>query len=138
MRLLLFIIIIMRKEEELLSMGIIAMRNFDQIHDSPGSTHTDRWPLGQGQLHQPIGDCLDQRNSQHPLSALAQVLILVEDTNDNSPIFTSLPSEAIMVRENQEGGKVASFKASDKDSGAFGQVRVVKFTTSARFFILQT
>ena len=52
--------------------------------------------------------------------------------------FTSLPSEAIMVRENQEGGKVASFKASDKDSGAFGQVRVVKFTTSARFFILQT
>ena len=47
------------------------MRNFDQIHDSPGSTHTDRWPLGQGQLHQPIGDCLDQRNSQHPFSTLA-------------------------------------------------------------------
>ena len=69
---------------------------------------------------------------------MAQVLILVEDTNDNSPIFTSLPSEAILVQENQEGGKVASFKASDKDSGAFGQVRVVKFTTSARFFILRT
>ena len=69
---------------------------------------------------------------------MPQVLILVEDTNDNSPIFTSLPSEAILVRENQEGGKVASFKASDKDSGAFGQVRVVKFTTSARFFILRT
>ena len=47
------------------------MRNFDQLYDLPGFTHTDRWPLGQGQLHQPIGDCLDQRNSQHPLSGLA-------------------------------------------------------------------
>ena len=69
-RLWLFIIMIMRRDKELLLMGIIKMRHFDQLYDSPGSTHTDRWPLGQGQLHQPIGDCLDQRNSQHPLSGL--------------------------------------------------------------------
>ena len=53
------------------------------------------------------------------------MLILVEDTNDNSPIFTSLPSEAVLVKENEKPGKVATFKAADRDSGAFGQVRIV-------------
>ena len=52
------------------------------------------------------------------------MLILVEDTNDNSPIFTSLPTESVLVKENQEPGKVATFKANDRDSGAFGQVRI--------------
>ena len=46
----------------------------------------------------------------------------MEDTNDNSPIFTSLPSEAVTVNENEKPGKVATFKATDRDSGAFGQV----------------
>ena len=55
---------------------------------------------------------------------LSQVLILVEDTNDNSPIFTSLPTESVLVKENQEPGKIATFKANDRDSGAFGQVRI--------------
>ena len=49
----------------------------------------------------------------------------MEDTNDNSPIFTSLPSEAVLVKENEKPGKVATFKATDRDSGAFGQVRIV-------------
>ena len=53
------------------------------------------------------------------------MLILVEDTNDNSPIFTSLPTEAVLVKENEKLGKVATFKATDRDSGAFGQVRIV-------------
>ena len=51
-----------------------------------------------------------------------QVLILVEDTNDNRPIFTAVPSEAILVNENEAAGTVATFKATDRDSGAFGQV----------------
>ena len=48
----------------------------------------------------------------------------MEDTNDNSPIFTSLPTEAVLVKENKKLGKVATFKANDRDSGAFGQVRI--------------
>ena len=51
-----------------------------------------------------------------------QVLILVEDTNDNRPIFTAVPSEAILVKENEAAGTVATFEATDRDSGAFGQV----------------
>ena len=50
------------------------------------------------------------------------LLLLVEDTNDNPPVFTSLPSEAVKVRENQEPGTIATFQATDRDSGAFGQV----------------
>ena len=49
----------------------------------------------------------------------------MEDTNDNSPIFTSLPSEAVVVKENEKPGKVATFKATDRDSGAFGQVTII-------------
>ena len=49
------------------------------------------------------------------------LLILVEDTNDNTPVFTELPP-AVVVQEHQQPGIVAQFRATDKDSGAFGQV----------------
>ena len=51
----------------------------------------------------------------HPL------LILVEDTNDNIPVFTEVP-HAVVVQEHQQPGVIARFKATDKDSGAFGHV----------------
>ena len=51
----------------------------------------------------------------HPL------LILVEDTNDNVPVFTEVP-HAVVVQEHQQPGVIARFKATDKDSGAFGHV----------------
>ena len=55
------------------------------------------------------------------------MLLLVEDANDNSPVFTSLPTP-VEVAEHvapQPGGTViARFRAEDKDSGAFGQVCV--------------
>ena len=51
------------------------------------------------------------------------MLIIVEDTNDNTPVFTALPTEAVRVREDQEPAVIATLRAEDSDSGAFGQVR---------------
>jgi len=52
------------------------------------------------------------------------LLILVEDTNDNSPVFVSVPQGPIRVTEHQlpEDEVIATFRAEDEDSGAFGQV----------------
>ena len=60
------------------------------------------------------------------------LLILVEDINDNVPVFTDIP-HAVVVQEHQEPGVIARFRASDKDSGAFGQVQ--SCTISKIFFI---
>ena len=49
------------------------------------------------------------------------LLVLVEDVNDNTPVFTLLP-HTVVVEENQKPGAIAEFKATDQDSGAFGQV----------------
>ena len=55
------------------------------------------------------------------------LLILVEDTNDNVPVFTELP-HAVVVQEHHKPGVIARFKATDKDSGAFGQVHLLSFS----------
>lgn len=51
------------------------------------------------------------------------LLVLVEDSNDNSPVFVSLPGP-VRVVENKlpENRAIAQFRAEDTDSGAFGQV----------------
>ena len=49
------------------------------------------------------------------------LLLLVEDTNDNIPVFTELPP-VVVVQEHLQQGVVAQFLATDEDSGAFGQV----------------
>ena len=50
------------------------------------------------------------------------MLILVEDVNDNSPIF--LPYQtSITLSENTPPRDVAVVEATDPDEGPFGQVR---------------
>ncbi|CAK1540672.1 unnamed protein product [Leptosia nina] len=48
-------------------------------------------------------------------------LLLVEDVNDNEPIFKPYPS-AISVKENEPPSILASVEATDLDEGAYGQV----------------
>ncbi|CAD0199964.1 unnamed protein product [Chrysodeixis includens] len=48
-------------------------------------------------------------------------LLLVEDVNDNEPIFKPYPS-AITVKENAAPGILATVEATDLDEGAYGQV----------------
>ncbi|KAJ2950157.1 hypothetical protein O0L34_g11512 [Tuta absoluta] len=48
-------------------------------------------------------------------------LLLVEDVNDNEPIFKPYPS-AITVKENANPGILATVEATDLDEGAYGQV----------------
>ena len=52
------------------------------------------------------------------------VLILVEDSNDNSPLFVKIPAGPVSVLEHSlpEDRVIATFLAEDRDSGAFGQV----------------
>ena len=51
------------------------------------------------------------------------MLILVEDTNDNPPIFKPYPS-TVSVKENSDRGTVvAILEATDADSGIFGQIK---------------
>lgn len=50
------------------------------------------------------------------------MLILVEDTNDNPPVFKPYPS-TVSVKENSNPGTVvAILEATDADSGIFGQI----------------
>lgn len=48
-------------------------------------------------------------------------LLLVEDVNDNEPIFKPYPS-AITVKENASPGILTTVEATDLDEGAYGQV----------------
>ncbi|CAG9785729.1 unnamed protein product [Diatraea saccharalis] len=48
-------------------------------------------------------------------------LLLVEDVNDNEPIFKPYPT-AIAVKENSAPGIIATVEATDLDEGAYGQV----------------
>ena len=50
------------------------------------------------------------------------LLILVEDANDNPPVF-STPQISVEVAEHVSNLVLATLSASDIDSGAFGQVR---------------
>lgn len=50
------------------------------------------------------------------------ILLLVEDVNDNEPIFKPYPS-AITVREDASPGLLTTVEATDLDEGAYGQVR---------------
>ncbi|XP_015840656.1 cadherin-23 isoform X2 [Tribolium castaneum] len=49
------------------------------------------------------------------------LLLLVEDVNDNTPIFTSHQS-SITLREDAAPGVIATLEATDLDEGAYGQV----------------
>lgn len=49
------------------------------------------------------------------------LLLLVEDVNDNTPVFKPYQS-SILVKEDSKPGIVATLEATDADEGAYGQV----------------
>lgn len=49
------------------------------------------------------------------------LLLLVEDINDNEPIFKPYQS-ALEVPENSRPGVLTTVEATDRDEGAYGQV----------------
>ena len=51
------------------------------------------------------------------------LLILVEDSNDNTPVFVTLPGTVSVIEHDLPNDNIiATFTAEDRDSGAFGQV----------------
>ena len=50
------------------------------------------------------------------------MLILVEDVNDNIPVFKTYPSTVEVGEDTKVGTVVVTLEAKDKDSGIFGQV----------------
>jgi len=55
------------------------------------------------------------------VSVRRSLLVLVEDVNDNAPVFEPYP-QAVLVREHSGPQAVARLKATDRDSGSYGQV----------------
>lgn len=49
------------------------------------------------------------------------LLLLVEDVNDNTPIFKPYQS-SVMIKEDASPGVIATMEATDADEGAYGQV----------------
>ena len=49
------------------------------------------------------------------------MLVLVEDTNDNAPVFRPYPN-TVSVQEHSGPKVIASLEATDRDAGIFGQV----------------
>lgn len=52
-------------------------------------------------------------------------LLLVEDVNDNEPVFKPY-SSAITIKENSPAGVITTVEATDLDEGAYGQVKISK------------
>lgn len=48
-------------------------------------------------------------------------LLLVEDVNDNEPVFKPYPT-ALSVKEDSPPGILTAVEATDLDEGAYGQV----------------
>ena len=49
------------------------------------------------------------------------LLILVEDVNDNEPVFKPF-SNTVFVQENALPADILTVEATDRDEGAYGQV----------------
>ncbi|KPI92876.1 Cadherin-23 [Papilio xuthus] len=66
-------------------------------------------------------------------------LLLVEDVNDNEPVFKPYPS-AITVREDAEPGILETVEATDLDEGAYGQVlyQLQELDGDLENFLIQT
>lgn len=65
------------------------------------------------------------------------LLILVEDVNDNEPIFKPYRS-TITVPEDSGPGILTTLEATDADEGPYGQVNIIKFTAFKYFRSGQT
>ena len=63
--------------------------------------------------------------------SLCKVKIAVEDVNDNAPVFLPYPS-SVSVPEHYGGAGtvIAEVEATDRDSGIFGQVRLISVPLS--------
>lgn len=54
------------------------------------------------------------------------MLILVDDINDNAPIFQPYPPSITLKENSPIGTKIVELFAVDVDEGTYGQVRTVK------------
>ncbi|XP_072750510.1 uncharacterized protein [Anoplolepis gracilipes] len=62
------------------------------------------------------------------LSATAAVVILIEDVNDNSPIFDEESYEVTLSENVTVGTRVIQVHATDKDTGLFGSIQYTGIT----------
>ncbi|XP_067209470.1 uncharacterized protein [Linepithema humile] len=62
------------------------------------------------------------------LSASATVLILIEDVNDNSPVFDEESYEVTLSENVTAGTRVIQVHATDKDTGLFGSIQYTGIT----------
>ena len=63
------------------------------------------------------------------------LLILVEDVNDNAPVFQPF-ANTLLIEENSEPAVILTVHATDRDQGVYGQVFKNSTVTFNLFFLL--
>ena len=63
------------------------------------------------------------------------LLILVEDVNDNAPVFQPF-ANTLLIEENSEPAVILTVHATDRDQGVYGQVFKNSIVTFNLFFLL--
>lgn len=66
---------------------------------------------------------LAETDSSPPLTALAEILLHVQDENDHAPIFESNPYSLVLAENVEKGTSVLKVTARDGDSGSNKEVR---------------
>ena len=87
----------------------------DQVWIQAGLKGTSLLYSAKSETYQSNGCCHSHRRS---------LLILVEDMNDNAPVFGPHHPSVTLGENSRVGDYVATLAATDKDSGVFGQVGI--------------
>lgn len=66
---------------------------------------------------------LAETDSSPPLTAMAEILLHVQDENDHAPIFESNPYVLSLAENIEKGSSIMKVNAHDADSGSNGDVR---------------
>ena len=73
-----------------------------------------------------------------PKSGLMRIRVVVQDVNDNAPIFTKKLYRASVVENASKGSSVTSVSASDSDKGVNAEVMYAFRHASARPYLLKS
>ncbi|XP_019772654.2 fat-like cadherin-related tumor suppressor homolog isoform X8 [Dendroctonus ponderosae] len=106
--------------------------NFEIVSDSEENPQFSIDGQGQVVLARPLNfekqpthliGVLALTDSSPPLSALAEIVLQVQDENDHAPIFENSTYKLILAENVPEGSSIMKLIAHDEDQGSNGEVR---------------
>ncbi|KAH3842726.1 hypothetical protein DPMN_116230 [Dreissena polymorpha] len=75
-----------------------------------------------------------RQDGNTPATAFAKVMIKIEDTNDNSPVFSSTQYDIDVMENRGFGTSIYTVSATDADSGVNGNINYILSGTDAQYF----